>query len=143
MQKTLKCSKKCFNSQDGWEKTIYQGISAEGYWQNTELSRYILQISLKYIKLVIPKILFILVLCSFFLLWEYWVNCQTRGILKLQQAICNIDSRLVIIQNEFKHSYVMLWCIGYHYRTTSFNKAQTGFLPRFNSCLWCVGNSRW
>ena len=31
----------------------------------SELNRYIFQISLKYIKLVIPKILFTLVLCSF------------------------------------------------------------------------------
>ena len=31
----------------------------------SELNRYIFQISLKFIKLVIPKILFILVLCSF------------------------------------------------------------------------------
>ena len=95
-QKTLKPSKKCFNSQDGWEKTLYLGISAEGYrrkhemqvaskkvywksnrvfqtlatychWKDifSELNRCIFQISLKYIKLVIPKILFMLVLCSF------------------------------------------------------------------------------
>ena len=29
-QKTLKPSKKCFSAQDGWEKTSYPGISAEG-----------------------------------------------------------------------------------------------------------------
>ena len=37
-----------------WEETSYLGILAEGY-QNIELSRCIFQISLKYIKLVIPK----------------------------------------------------------------------------------------
>ena len=92
---SLTLCKKCFNSQNGWEKTSYPGISAEGYqqkhemkvaskniyWKNnsvpntcnisplktiffSELSRCIFQISLKYIKLVVPKILFILVLCN-------------------------------------------------------------------------------
>ena len=38
MQKTLKPSKKeCFNPQDGWEKTSYQGISAERYVQKYEM----------------------------------------------------------------------------------------------------------
>ena len=65
-KKLLKTFKKnCFNSHDGWEKTLYLGIAAEGYRQNTEPSRCIFQISLKYIELVIPKILFILVLCRF------------------------------------------------------------------------------
>ena len=65
-KKLLKTFKKnCFNSHDGWEKTLYLGIAAEGYRQNTELSWCIFQISLKYIELVIPKILFILVLCRF------------------------------------------------------------------------------
>ena len=95
-QKTFKPSKKkCFNSQDGWEKTSYPGISTERYrrkhgiqvpskkvsWKNnrvfqtpatychwkryfSELNRCIFQISRKYIKLVIPKIHIILVLCS-------------------------------------------------------------------------------
>ena len=36
-QKTLKPSKKCFNSQDGWEKTLYLGISAEGYRRKHEM----------------------------------------------------------------------------------------------------------
>ena len=98
MQKTLKFSKKkFFNSLNGWEKTSYLKISAEGYqWKHvrckllqkistgktkacckqlqqiaiekdifSELNRCIFQISLKYIKLVVPKILFILVLSSF------------------------------------------------------------------------------
>ena len=30
-QKTSKPSEKCFNYQDGWEKTSYPGISADGY----------------------------------------------------------------------------------------------------------------
>ena len=43
MQKTLKISQKnCFNSQDGWEKTSYPGISAEVYRQITKLSRCII-----------------------------------------------------------------------------------------------------
>ena len=87
---------KKLNSQDGWEKTSYQGISREGYrqkhemqvaskkvyWKNnrvlqtpamychwkdifSQLNRCIFQICLEYIKLVIPKILFILVLSTF------------------------------------------------------------------------------
>ena len=40
--------KNCFNSHDGWEKTLYLGIAAEGYQQNTELSRCIFQISKVY-----------------------------------------------------------------------------------------------
>ena len=35
------------------------------FYQNLTVNRWIFQIPLKYIKLVIPKILFILVLCSF------------------------------------------------------------------------------
>ena len=37
MQKTLKPSKKRFNSQDGWENNSYQGISAERYWRKHEM----------------------------------------------------------------------------------------------------------
>ena len=36
-QQTLKSSKKCFNSQDGWEKTSCPGISADGYQQKHEV----------------------------------------------------------------------------------------------------------
>ena len=38
-QKTSKPFKKknVFNSQDGWEKTSYTGMSAEGYWQKHEM----------------------------------------------------------------------------------------------------------
>ena len=35
-----------------------------------------------------------------------------------------------------------LWCSGYHYCTTSFNKARTQVLHRFKSCLWHVGDLR-
>ena len=95
-KKLQNLQKKGFIYQDGWEKTSYPGISAEGYrrkhemqvaskkvywksnrvfqtlatychWKDifSELNRCIFQISLKYIKLVIPKILFILVLSNF------------------------------------------------------------------------------
>ena len=87
--------KKCFNSQDEWEKTSYLGIADEGYrqkhemqvaskkacWKNKSVPNTcdisplkkiffqnltcFFQISLKYIKLVIPEILFVLVLCNF------------------------------------------------------------------------------
>ena len=50
--KTTKCSKHLHHT------TIEKNILSE-------LNRYIFQIPLKYIKLAIPKILFILVLCSF------------------------------------------------------------------------------
>ena len=39
--------------------------------------------------------------------------------------------------------FVVPWCSGYHYCTTSFNKAWTQVLRRFKSCLWCVGDLRW
>ena len=35
------------------------------------------------------------------------------------------------------------WCSGYHYFTTSFNKAWTQVLRRFKFCSWRVGDSRW
>ena len=35
------------------------------------------------------------------------------------------------------------WCSGYHYCTTSFNKAWTQVLRRFKSCTRRVGDSRW
>ena len=35
------------------------------------------------------------------------------------------------------------WCSGYHYCTTSFNKAWTQVLRRFKSCSPRVGDSRW
>ena len=35
------------------------------------------------------------------------------------------------------------WCSGYHYWTTSINKASTQVLRRFKSCLWHVGDSQW
>ena len=51
-----------------WKNSrVFQMLAIYFHWKDifTELNRYIFQISLKYIKLVIPKILFILVLCSF------------------------------------------------------------------------------
>ena len=36
-----------------------------------------------------------------------------------------------------------LWCSGYYYCTTSFNKAWTQVLLRFKSCLRHVGDLRW
>ena len=91
-QKTLKPSKKYFISQNGWEKHFIPGnfswtLSAET-WDPSCLKKRLLekqqsipntcdilplkkifwctfQISLKYIKLVIPKILFILALWNF------------------------------------------------------------------------------
>ena len=41
------------------------------------------------------------------------------------------------------NSKLVLWCSGYHYCTTSFNKAGTQVLSRLKSCLWCVRDSRW
>ena len=51
-----------------WKNSrVFQMLAIYFHWKDifTELNRYIFQISLKYIKLVIPKILCILVLCSF------------------------------------------------------------------------------
>ena len=36
-----------------------------------------------------------------------------------------------------------LWCSGYHYSTTLFNKARTQVLCRFKSCSQCVRDWRW
>ena len=36
-----------------------------------------------------------------------------------------------------------LWCSGYHHGTTSYNKAWTQVLHRFNSCLQHVRDSQW
>ena len=36
-----------------------------------------------------------------------------------------------------------LWCSGYHYCTTSFNKAWTQVLRRFKPCSQRFGHSRW
>ena len=41
------------------------------------------------------------------------------------------------------YKHVVLWCNGYHYCTTSFNKAWTQVLRRFKSCSRRVGNLRW
>ena len=38
---------------------------------------------------------------------------------------------------------VALWCSGYHYCTTSFNKVWTQVLRRFKSCSQHVGDLRW
>ena len=40
-------------------------------------------------------------------------------------------------------TFVALWCSGYHYCTTSFNKAWTQVLCRFKSCSWHAEDSRW
>ena len=39
--------------------------------------------------------------------------------------------------------FVVLWCSGYHYYTTSFKQAWTQVLHRFKSCLWRVRDLRW
>ena len=40
-------------------------------------------------------------------------------------------------------SVLALWCSGYHYCTTSFNKAGTQVLRRLKSCLRRAGDSQW
>ena len=88
--------KKCFSSQDGWQKHHTQEFQVKDISRNmrcnflqkrssvktaegskqlqciatekdivSELNGCIFQICLKHVKLVIPKILFILILCSF------------------------------------------------------------------------------
>ena len=39
--------------------------------------------------------------------------------------------------------FMRLWCSGYHYCITSFNKAWTQILRRFKPCSQRVGDSRW
>ena len=43
----------------------------------------------------------------------------------------------------FIKDYMAPWCSGYHYCLTSFNKAWTQVLCRFESCLRCVRDSQW
>ena len=47
------------------------------------------------------------------------------------------------IASELNIDSVALWCSGYHYCTTSFNKVWTQILRRFQSCLQDVRDSRW
>ena len=45
---------------------------------------------------------------------------------------------------QYIHDFgLSTWCSGYHYCTTSFNKAWTQVLRRFKSCSRRVGDSRW
>ena len=44
---------------------------------------------------------------------------------------------------SFNLQIVATWRSGYHYCTTSFNKAQTHVLGRFKSCSRSVEDSRW
>ena len=64
----------------------------------SELNRCIFQISLKYIKLVIPKILFILVLCSLLCnyAWPWYFICKvnsTNRVLRLKNTLCTLCFR--------------------------------------------------
>ena len=65
--------------------------------------------------------------CVIFTHYSYTAICYYVTALKLQ------TSRLCVAP----------WCIGYHYCTTSFNKAWTQVLHRFKPCLRCVRDSRW
>ena len=53
------------------------------------------------------------------------------------------DGLLRWLKMEHLNYFVALWCSGYHYCTTSFNKAWTQVLHRFKSCLWRVRDLRW
>ena len=45
---------------------------------------------------------------------------------------------------QYIHDFgLSTWCSGYHYCTTSFNKAWTQVLRRFKPCSRRVGDSRW
>ena len=71
------------------------------------------------------------------------------------QKICDNYKRLLtfklfllLIFNPHHVTYVIwnvvaLWCSGYDYCRTPFNKAWTQVLRRFKSCLQRVGDSRW
>ena len=54
-----------------------------------------------------------------------WKRTTTRGLVKQQ------------------NTFVESWCSGYQYWTTSFNKAWTKVLRRFQSWPQCDGDSRW
>ena len=49
----------------------------------------------------------------------------------------------LILYSAHVWPYKALWCSGYHYCTTSFNKFCNQALRRFKSCLRRVGDSRW
>ena len=55
-------------------------------------------------------------------------------------------TRIFTVHSDTQHNkFLILWCSGYHYCTTSFNKAWTQVLPgnRFKSCWRRVRDSRW
>ena len=64
---------------------------------------------------------------------QKWLCCRQKKILHFK--ILNFKSYFKI--------FVVLWCGGYHYCTTSFNKAWTQVMHRFNSCLRHVRDSQW
>ena len=57
---------------------------------------------------------------------------------------CNTWLMSIVYMIGFRNKIkVVPWCSGYHYCTTSFNKAWTQVLCRLKSCLWCVRDSWW
>ena len=54
----------------------------------------------------------------------------------------SLDSSSTIV-NFPNMANVVPWCSGYHYCTTSFNKAWTQVLHRLKFCTRRVGDSRW
>ena len=53
------------------------------------------------------------------------------------------ETSFISISLQSSSYHVAPWCSGYHYCTTSFNKAWTQVLRRFKPCSRRVGDSRW
>ena len=85
-----------------WKNSrVFQMLAIYFHWKDifTELNRYIFQISLKYIKLVIPKILCILVLCSFDFYFKIAWTPHTK--IKISSCTSHIKPYNLISSNLF------------------------------------------
>ena len=82
--------------------------------------------------------------CHTILYWQR--KCFSVSVLLMEVSECwNIVEfpKISTKMKNIKRFYEALWCSGYHYCTTSFNKAWTKVQCRFKSSWWCVGGSTW
>ena len=69
--------------------------------------------------------------------YYYYYDYHNYSIITVTMMLSSIPFLLLLL------SLMALWCSGYHYCTTSFNKALTQVLHRFKSYSWRVGDSWW
>ena len=78
--------------------------------------------------------------------WRLFDNASGKAFNKFLVMI--IKAYCTLSKNNFTKRnrnviFVAPWCSGYHYCTTSFNKAWTQVLRRLKPCSRRVGDSRW